>query len=178
MRLKATIIILFLIGGIACDLLIISRNSFAISNSNPVPVPVERSTRFKAGSRTAPAASKPVPRVRPASRGEKQALLVGITAYTWTGYPTASGRWPRVGRTIAVNPEKIPLGSVVYIEGVGARVAEDIIPELSIKKGADIDIYFGRGEKAVQDALKFGRKKKWKAWIVELPKGSESDAVR
>lgn len=100
-------------------------------------------------------------------------ITLEITAYTWTGNRTASGRWPKRGRTIAVNPDRIPLGSVVWIDGIGKRIAEDIIPPASIRKGADIDIYFGRGEDAVQDALKWGRRKKWKAWILELPKGAK-----
>ena len=29
------------------------------------------------------------------------------------------------GRTIAVDPDIIPLGSVVYVEGYGVRIAED-----------------------------------------------------
>lgn len=80
------------------------------------------------------------------------------TAYTWTGNRTASGTWPKAGRTIAVNPDKIPLGSIVTIEGLGQRIAEDIIPPESVKKGADIDLYLGRGAKAIQEAKKHGRR--------------------
>ena len=39
---------------------------------------------------------------------------------------TASGAPVTAGLTIAVDPEIIPLGSVVYIEDVGVRVAQDI----------------------------------------------------
>ena len=38
---------------------------------------------------------------------------------------TATGTYPTAGRTIAVDPSVIPLGSRVYIEGIGWRVAED-----------------------------------------------------
>lgn len=38
---------------------------------------------------------------------------------------TASGTTMAAGRTIAVDPKIIPLGSKVYIEGYGWRVAED-----------------------------------------------------
>jgi 3D (Asp-Asp-Asp) domain-containing protein len=43
----------------------------------------------------------------------------------WSGSPTASGTTPTQGRTIAVDPNVIPLGTEVYIEGYGNFVAED-----------------------------------------------------
>lgn len=71
-------------------------------------------------------------------------LILESTAYTWTGNRTATGTWPRQGRTVAVNPATIPFHSKIYIEGVGWRVAEDRIPEESIEKGAQVDIYMDR----------------------------------
>lgn len=62
-----------------------------------------------------------------------------MTAYEWTGYPCANGRYPEVGYTVACN--SLPLGTQVYIEGVGYRVVED--------RGADwhadnwMDLYLG-----------------------------------
>ena len=38
---------------------------------------------------------------------------------------TASGRPTTVGSTIGVNPKEIPYGSIVYIEGLGFRSADD-----------------------------------------------------
>lgn len=172
MRPTTILLTLFLIGGITGDIFA-TKVAAADTHINSGRSTTGISVPKREEGRPLPAASKSIPRIRPASRGEKTTLRVGITAYTLTGNRTASGEWPRVGRTIAVNPAKIPLGSKVYIEGVGARVAEDVIPESSIKKGADIDIYFGKGEQAVRDAVKWGRKKKWKAWIVELPKGAK-----
>ena len=43
----------------------------------------------------------------------------------WSGGNTASGTTPTQGRTIAVDPDIIPLGTEVYIEGYGSYVAED-----------------------------------------------------
>lgn len=45
------------------------------------------------------------------------------TAYEWTGNPCANGNYPEVGYTVACN--SLPLGTTVYIEGVGYRVVED-----------------------------------------------------
>ncbi len=59
------------------------------------------------------------------------------TAYTGGGR-TASGTRARVGE-IAVDPRVIPLGTTVYIEGLGLRTAEDTGGAI---KGNIIDIYF------------------------------------
>ena len=65
------------------------------------------------------------------------------TAYTWTGYPTASGKWPREGVTIAVDPDVIPLGSAVMIWGedgewMGIYEAQDTG---RLIRGRIIDLY-------------------------------------
>lgn len=46
-----------------------------------------------------------------------------ITAYEWTGNPCANGNYPSEGYTVACND--LPLGSTVYIDGVGYRTVED-----------------------------------------------------
>ena len=66
-----------------------------------------------------------------------------VTAYSGPqlggAYPiTASGTRVRAGRTVAVDPRVIPLGSRVYIEGIGERVAEDTGGKV---KGHHIDVY-------------------------------------
>lgn len=53
-------------------------------------------------------------------------LIAKITGYVWTGYRTASGRWPVVGVTVATDPAVIPLGSHLRISGLpGVREAQD-----------------------------------------------------
>jgi len=52
------------------------------------------------------------------------ARLCWITGYTWTGGRTATGTYPHWG-TVAVDPNVIPLGSTVYIQGLGVFHAED-----------------------------------------------------
>ena len=46
-----------------------------------------------------------------------------ITAYEHTGDPCANGRMPTKGYTVANNV--LPLGTKVYIEGIGYRTVED-----------------------------------------------------
>lgn len=47
---------------------------------------------------------------------------------------TASGMVPAVGRTVAVDPRVIPLGSRIHIAGIGERIAEDIGSKIRGKK--------------------------------------------
>lgn len=58
----------------------------------------------------------------------------------WSGGPTASGVMPKEGRTIAVDKRVIPLGTHVYIDGLGEFIAEDTG---SAVKGNHIDVYMG-----------------------------------
>lgn len=72
---------------------------------------------------------------------------------------TRSGVRAREGRTIAVDPNLIPLGWWVYIEGIGYRRAEDTG---SAVKGKRIDIYFENDDVANQ----FGLKKGYKVYVI------------
>jgi 3D (Asp-Asp-Asp) domain-containing protein len=51
---------------------------------------------------------------------------------------TATGTSARAGRTVAVDPKVIPLGSRIFIEGLGVRIAEDVG---SAVKGWHIDVF-------------------------------------
>lgn len=73
-----------------------------------------------------------------------------ITAYHPSGYRTASGRWPKVGHTIAC-PRSMPFGVVLEIEGVGRRVCQDRGSAITTGK---LDLFLG-SEAA---ALRWGRR--------------------
>jgi 3D (Asp-Asp-Asp) domain-containing protein len=68
----------------------------------------------------------------------------------WAGGPTASGAMPQAGRTIAVDPKVIPLGTKVLINGQ-TYVAEDTGSAI---KGNKIDIY----QDSHSSALNWGRR--------------------
>ncbi|MGI9952575.1 ubiquitin-like domain-containing protein [Moorellaceae bacterium AZ2] len=72
----------------------------------------------------------------------KRVLWATATAYTHTGWRTATGTVPRVG-TVAVDPSVIPLGSRLYIEGYGYGRAEDVGSSI---KGDRIDVFLDSEE--------------------------------
>lgn len=67
------------------------------------------------------------------------------TAYTHTGYRTATGTWPSRG-TIAVDPKVIPLGTRLYVDGYGEGVAVDTGGFI---KGARIDVFMETKDEAI-----------------------------
>lgn len=86
------------------------------------------------------------------------ALCCGIHA----GGPTASGTMPEAGRTVAVDPELIPLGTELLIDGE-RYLAEDTG---RLIKGKIIDIYFDTHE----EAMRYGRQNK-KVYIRKTEEG-------
>lgn len=74
----------------------------------------------------------------------------------YVGQPTKSGVYPQAGRTIAVDPSIIPLGTEVYIDGK-KHIAEDTGSAI---KGYIIDYYVD----SHQEALKLGVKYKTLKW--------------
>jgi uncharacterized protein YabE (DUF348 family)/3D (Asp-Asp-Asp) domain-containing protein len=80
---------------------------------------------------------------------------------------TASGAIVKEGRTIAVDPDVIPLGWWVYIEGIGFRRAEDTGSAIQGKK---IDVYFD----SERYANKFGRKSGFKVYVIGPVKPSSN----
>lgn len=66
-----------------------------------------------------------------------------ITAYCWTGNPTASGVYPKSNHTIAVDPKVIPLGTKIMING------ETYIAEDTGVRNKTIDIYMSSRSAAI-----------------------------
>lgn len=71
-------------------------------------------------------------------------MVMEATAYS-NDPITATGTVPRVHKTLAVDPNVIPLGSEVYVEGFGWMVAEDTG---RLIKNDIIDIYMGSKKEA------------------------------
>lgn len=72
---------------------------------------------------------------------------------------TYTGAKVKQGQTVAVDPDVIPLGWWIYIEGIGLRKAEDIGSAI---KGKKIDVYFDSEEVANQ----FGVKKGYTVYVI------------
>lgn len=86
-----------------------------------------------------------------------------ISHYCWcarcngrANAPTSSGVMPERFRTVAVDPKVIPMGSTIYIEGYGYRVAED-----TGVRGNWVDVFTD----SHQHALDLGLKKRM-VWII------------
>jgi uncharacterized protein YabE (DUF348 family) len=67
----------------------------------------------------------------------KEVRYMEASAYTYTGYRTATGRNPEVGM-VAVDPSVIPMGTRLYIEGYGYAHAADTGGAI---KGNRIDLF-------------------------------------
>lgn len=72
------------------------------------------------------------------------------TAYTHTGYRTASGVSPYRG-VVSVDPSIIPLGTKLYVENYGPAVALDTGGDI---KGNRIDVFF----ETYQECISWGRR--------------------
>ncbi len=121
---------------------------------------------------TVPSADQSITTWLDESKEIKQVLSATLTAYT-AGYEstgktpshpeygiTASGAKVKANHTIAVDPKLIPLGTLVYIEGLGIRKAEDIGSAI---KGTKIDVYIPD----LEEARQFGVKKNVKVYVLE-----------
>ena len=85
-----------------------------------------------------------------------------ICTSTPKGSRTATGHIPREGRTVAVDTKLIPLHSVIYVEGLGTFVAEDVGGGV---KGKHLDIYIDDHNRALSLGTLGGQK--LKVWVLE-----------
>lgn len=117
------------------------------------PSPVDRTTEStnRTSSRTPQLSALPLEeragggssqRRKPSSSSRRRHLgTFALSAYTQYHSPprrTASGTLPTDGRTVAVDPAVIPLGTKLHIEGVGVRIAEDTGRKI---KGKKLDLF-------------------------------------
>ena len=82
---------------------------------------------------------------------------------------TATGTIARSGHTIAVDPKVIPLGSIIYVRGVGIRRAEDTGGKI---KGRRLDVYMP----SIAAARRFGRQQ-LDVYLVTVPRSSVRRSV-
>lgn len=75
-----------------------------------------------------------------------KSLIMAATGYSAPGARTASGSAAGQG-TVAVDPNVIPLGTKLYIEGYGYAVASDVGGAI---KGNRIDLHFSSEDQALQ----------------------------
>ena len=88
----------------------------------------------------------------PSSSRRRHLGSFAMTAYTQYHSPpqrTASGTMPATGRTVAVDPTVIPLGTKLHIEGIGVRIAEDTGRKI---KGRKLDLFLS----SMNDCTRFG----------------------
>ena len=64
-----------------------------------------------------------------------------ITAYTWTGNTMANGEYPYVGCVASCD---FPLGTTIYIDGVGTFVVNDVCPTSGV-----IDVYMNTYDECI-----------------------------
>lgn len=69
-----------------------------------------------------------------------------LTFYTHTGNNTSTGVYPKINRTVAVDPSIIPYGTVLYVKGHGVFIAEDSGADI---KGHRLDIFLDTKEECI-----------------------------
>ena len=90
---------------------------------------------------------------------EKTIVVPDVTAYTWTGNKTATGKWPTVGMC-GSNPKYLPYGTKLYVPGYGYCTVEDT-------GHASDDLYIDLYMDTVADCYAWGRKYNMTVYIIK-----------
>jgi len=126
-----------------------------------VPTPREQQpaspSNSQQGTVSAPAQSRPGSLLRTKTQSVPAKHLGTFTVRAYTHYhrpgtkpsKTAAGTVPVAGRTVAVDPRVIPLGTRIHIDGLGVRIAEDTGGKI---KGKSLDLFLP----SVRECRKFG----------------------
>jgi 3D (Asp-Asp-Asp) domain-containing protein len=99
-----------------------------------------------------------------------------VTAYatgcdTRPGALTKAGTVPVVGFTAAADPEVLPLGSIVHVEGLGERMVHDMGGAV---KGRHVDVFMG----SCDEARRWGRRLRQLRVVHVPPRRPESRSAR
>ncbi|WP_339304428.1 3D domain-containing protein [Paenibacillus sp. FSL L8-0435] len=73
---------------------------------------------------------------------------------------TASGAHTKEGVTVSADPKVLPMGTKIYIEGIGERIVQDTGSAI---KGKKLDLFI----EDLDTALEFGRKKNIRVRIID-----------
>jgi 3D (Asp-Asp-Asp) domain-containing protein len=129
-------------------------SAISLGNANMLKQEAKSRTKSRSQLPTEHTHTNRVSRVTRTTITKKRRPLGEFTMRAYTHYKnppsrTASGTIPTHGRTIAVDPRVIPLGSVIEIEGIGKRIAEDTGNHV---KGKKLDMFLP----SVQACTQFG----------------------
>ncbi len=129
---------------------VIERGTKVPEPPKPVEQPKAKTTSVKASATKTNASSVPTIKTNKGSFQVVKQYSMKATAYTDTGYNTASGMKAAVG-VVAVDPKVIPLGTKLYVEGYGYAIAGDTGGAI---KNNRIDLFFNTERECVRYGVK------------------------
>lgn len=162
-QIEIAIILLELIFIIFCFIAMASNNNY-VHGANDYPI---RRDVLKIAENRLCDCGKQISEYKPDFPEEEEPEYISLGEFELTSYCscskccggganalTASGARVQANHTIAVDPNVIPLGSTVYIDGFGTYVAEDTGGAIKNNK---IDIYFPSHEEAIRFGVQYAK---------------------